>query len=107
MPDIALALWREWFLTRGHPWEPECEGWNSHCSFCGAVQISGNINEHEDQCVYVRAGKLLGHTYIKVENVMSLLDAKEKDQGLLIGEESFDVISFDQETNQVEVIVHA
>jgi hypothetical protein len=52
--DEALQIWKKWFEYSGSPWVLGSGGWFEECFFCGE-----NIPNHEDNCVYVKAKKLI------------------------------------------------
>lgn len=54
----ALTLWREWFAKSGDPFYASED--DVYCFFCGEWQHdSDNRPEHEADCIYVRAKRLV------------------------------------------------
>lgn len=61
--DRALSLWKEWFDYNGIPWERDADNWDSSCFFCGKGHP-----EHEGNCVFIRAKKLIEEKGRNVRN---------------------------------------
>lgn len=56
----ALTLWREWLAKGGDPFYASEMGGDVYCFFCGEWQHdSDNRPEHEADCIYVRAKRLV------------------------------------------------
>lgn len=58
----ALVLWREWFAKGGNPfisndWDGDEPGYT--CFFCGEFEASPQRPEHKQDCIYVRAKRLV------------------------------------------------
>lgn len=58
--ENALELWKRWFEFSGDPWE-SIDVFEDCCFFC-----CGDRPDHELDCVYVAAKKLIG--YVEIED---------------------------------------
>lgn len=52
-------LWREWFNKDSDPIYASEMGGDLHCFFCGEFQVSNDDNRHKEDCIYVRAKRLI------------------------------------------------
>ena len=55
----ALELWQRWFAESGNPiYAGECGG-ELRCFFCGEYQVHTDSGEHDEDCIFVAAKRLV------------------------------------------------
>jgi len=57
--EQALELWQRWFAESGNPiYAGECGG-ELCCFFCGEYQVRTDSDEHDEDCIFVAAKRLI------------------------------------------------
>jgi len=56
--QLALELWREWFVWDGDPTYTRKTGGDPNCFFCGAIFFKGE-GKHLPGCIFIRAKQLI------------------------------------------------
>lgn len=57
--ELALQLWVEWFRKGGDPLHASEVDGDLSCFFCGGYALDRDSQEHDPECIWLRAKQLV------------------------------------------------